>query len=216
MGLLDRDIVTARTANAPKPSRLLADPIFRQANTTNTEVRPYTPPTSGGTYVAPSPTAPTSPTPAPAPAPAAPVEETPAAINTDALKEILAGIEAQFGLSREQLLSGEGEASNLYRFILANMAAAETQAQQGVENQAVGRGILRSGIAAQNQARVANTFAQQKAQAASQKDQQLAQIALALQQLELELGQERTGAVTEFGQDTLATDEQLADLLELV
>ncbi len=129
---------------------------------------------------------------------------------------MLAGLEAQYGLNREQLLAGEGEVANLYRFIVANLEAARTQAVGGVQEGHIRRGILRSGIAAENQARVENAFAQQQAQAAADRDQRLAQVALALQQLEASNQTQRTNTAVGFANSQIGTDEALAQALQLV
>lgn len=161
--------------------------------------------------------APTAPTVSPAPqAPQDPHAHEGPKFNVDALEKILAGIEAQYGLSREQLLAGEGQAADLYRFIVANLSAAKQQALAQVEEGSIRRGILRSGIAQEQQARVENQFAQQQAQAASQRDQQLSQVALALQQLDADLNREKTRAAVDYAQDEIGTAEALAKALELV
>lgn len=141
---------------------------------------------------------------------------TPPAYDLTALEAMLAGLEAQYGLNREQLLAGEGEVANLYRFIVANLEAARTQAVGGVQEGHIRRGILRSGIAAENQARVENAFAQQQAQAAADRDQRLAQVALALQQLEASNQTQRTNTAVGFANSQIGTDEALAQALQLV
>lgn len=129
---------------------------------------------------------------------------------------MLAGIEAQYGVNREQLLAGQGEASDLYRFILANLGAAQLQAESAVKESGISRGILRSGIAQEQQAQVANKFAQERSQAASQRDQQLQSIALMLQKLEADLNREKTNTAVNYANTNLGTEEALAQALQLV
>lgn len=159
-----------------------------------------------------------SPQPKPIAQPATPDSTAPVAptYNLDALKQMLAGLEAQYGLDRTQLLSGRGEAADLYRFVLANLAAAQRQAESAVQEGGIRRGILRSGITQEQNAQVANQYGQQRADAASQRDQRLAEISLMLQQLSAELENEKVATATDYAETNLGTDEALAQALALV
>ena len=195
-------------ADQPAPNRATAPtPITPSgATTVRSSYSPTSPSSPAG---APSPTAPGSGADADAGAPGN-------AVDLDALEQMLAAIEAQYGLNREQLLAGEGEASDLYRFVVANLASARQQAVQGVKEGGIRRGILRSGITAENQARVQNQFAQQEQDAIAQRDRRLADISLALQQLDADLNREKTNTAVQYAETNLGTDEDLARALQLV
>jgi hypothetical protein len=128
---------------------------------------------------------------------------------------MLAAIEAQYGLSREQLLAGEGEAADLYRFIVANLSAAQADAEAGVTEGAIRRGILRSGIAAEQQADVVNEFAQRGQQASADRDAKMSQIALAIQELEAEMAREKTATAVDYTQRSAASASERARALAL-
>lgn len=136
-------------------------------------------------------------------------------LDTTVLEKILAGIEAKYGVDRESLLAQEGQAGDLFRFVLANLQAARSEAERSSREEGIRRGILRSGIMAKRQAEIANQFAQQEAQAVAERDQKLAQIALALQALDAQLQNAKTNAAIDWASGTLDTEEALAKALEL-
>lgn len=129
----------------------------------------------------------TSPAPAAPAAPAAPsaadAEKAAAAekeaVDTAnaALETQIAAIEAEFGMTREQLLADEGEAGRQFRAALVGLQQQRDDNIRASMNQLVDRGVLRSGIAVSDRARIGQEFETARGLAEGDQDYALAQIA---------------------------------------
>ena len=95
----------------------------------------------------------------------------------------LAAIEAQYGMTREQLLADRSMAGLAYQRLTQELARAREVAQAGVEQDALRRGLFDSGIAAQQQASLAQQFAEQRAAAAQERQARIDAINASLAQL---------------------------------
>ena len=114
----------------------------------------------GGGVVTPA-TPQTPGTPPPPQGPAAPTTtEGPGAASAlagyteDEISAALAGLEAQFGMTRAQLLADQTQAGAQYRLLLAQLERGRVQGIETATNDAVRRGIYRSGILGENIAEV--------------------------------------------------------------
>jgi hypothetical protein len=85
-------------------------------------------------------------------------------LDLQAIEATIAAIEAQTGLTREQLLASQDDIGRQYRFLVAQARRAQEVALEGVANAAIERGIFRSGIAAQGFADTNQQFTEQIAQ----------------------------------------------------
>lgn len=86
-----------------------------------------------------------------------------AALNASALEAALAAIEAQFGLTREQLLADRSAIGQEYQLLFAQ---AQRAREQGLEQTTQGfqeRGLVRSGLHAEGLANTELAFAEQLA-----------------------------------------------------
>lgn len=149
------------------------------------------------------------------------VTETPAAVqggqisdatafNPAVLAQILASLEAQYGLSAEQLMADQSEVGRLYQFITSNLGRMEAEATRGETESSLGRGILQSGIHLENQANVERDFAERRASAEGEQAQQLTYIQNQVAQLQAQLEADRMQAAQGFGQQGLDYASQYA------
>lgn len=136
-------------------------------------------------------------------------------LNAAEIEAALTALEAKYGLTREQLLADQTEIGATYRFLAANLQKARSAALEGVDQDALARGVLRSGIAVQNRAEVSNDFAQREAQAEQEKAQRLRAINNALASLDTSLASDKAATAQGIGQEQLASKERLADILRL-
>lgn len=171
-----------------------------------------TPPPSpgGGWHGAPAPAAPAAPTPAPAP-PAVETDatdggaiENPEVFDPTVLEELLASIEARYGLSREELMADESEIGRLYSFVMANLQRSYEQATAQQTEGSISRGGLRSGIHLEKQAEIDRQTAEAKAQQEYDNQQALDSIRRQLAILELQEEEARIAAAQGFGDEGLA------------
>ena len=132
------------------------------------------------------------------------------AFNPAVLAQILTALEAQYGLSQEQLLADQSEVGRLYRFINQNLGRMETTALEGGVESSLGRGILRSGIHLEQQAETERDFAERQASAEGEQAQQLTYINNQLAQLEAQKQAEIMAAAQGFGQQGLNYAQQYA------
>lgn len=77
------------------------------------------------------------------------------------LEATLAAIEAETGLTMEQLITDESDIGRQYRFLLAQARREGVRAQEAVQAGALDRGILQSGIYAEDTARLQQQVAEQ-------------------------------------------------------
>jgi hypothetical protein len=82
-------------------------------------------------------------------------------LSAEAIAATIAAIEAETGLTREQLLVDRTDKGRQYRFLVAQQQRARGLALEDVENAALERGLFRSGIAAEDVAQTEATFAEQ-------------------------------------------------------
>lgn len=132
------------------------------------------------------------------------------AFNPAVLAQILASLEAQYGLSAEQLMADQSEIGRLYQFISANLNRLEAESLKGEQESSLGRGILRSGIHLENQANVERDFAERRASAEGEQAQQLTYIQNQLAQLQAQLEADKMAAAQGFGQQGLDYASQYA------
>lgn len=76
----------------------------------------------------------------------------------DEIAAALAGLEAQFGMTRAQLLADQTQAGAQYRLLLAQLERGRVQGIETATNDAVRRGIYRSGILGENIADVEGAY----------------------------------------------------------
>lgn len=138
-----------------------------------------------------------------------------AAFDASTLEAILASIEARYGLSKDQLLADESEVGRLYRFLQSNLAQQQAGAIASSQDEAVQRGILRSGIQLQREGQIENEFAQQKSFASAENAAKLEAIRRQLANLEAQAVAERQAAAAYVGGGRLDTNRALADQLQL-
>ena len=168
----------------------------------------------------PTPTAPqpaavtgTAPAPAPAPAPATPPaeaaapEDTTPDIDIAAIQAAITAIEAQFGLTREQLLADESEIGRTYRLLIAQANRANEVQQEAVLGNALERGILHSGIFAENVAEQEALTAEAVASFAAQQAAKKASVQTAIQQAESTAAQAKLTAAQQRGGQVLSLEE---------
>lgn len=124
--------------------------------------------TSTGTSTPTAPVGPAAPE-----GPGAPVAEGNFGQFTEAeIDAALRGIEAEFGMTREQLMQDKSMIGAQYRLLIAQLARARQQAVQSATSDAVGRGIYRSGILGENIANIEQDFGEQES---AQRQQQMIQ-----------------------------------------
>jgi len=98
----------------------------------------------------------------------------------DTLNATLAAIEAEFGMTKQQLLNDQGEAGRQYRQIIAGMQMQRRNDLEAVRDDLVQRGILRSGETLENETKLQRGYAQNVAAAQGDRDLQLANAAAQL------------------------------------
>lgn len=86
----------------------------------------------------------------------------------DEIAAALAGLEAQYGMTRAQLLADQTQAGAQYRLLLAQLERGRVQGIETATNDAVRRGIYRSGILGENIAEVEAATLEGRGQAEAQ------------------------------------------------
>ncbi len=201
----------------PKPitssrQRYMAVPDTRNGGKRVIPMRAQVPvSTSTSASPPPPPYSSTAPPPASAVTPPASAAAPPAApANLADLEAALAALEAKYGLTREQLLADQTAAGDQFRYVLTMLNRSRQDALRGSTNQALGRGVLRSGIYLQDQSRISNEFAQQRAAEEAQNAARLRAIQEALSQLELQLQQDQVATAQEQGFESLEEAQRAA------
>lgn len=116
----------------------------------------------GGTT--PNYTPPSTPSPAPAAAPAAQAAPTGGQETiADMLTKAISAIEAEYGMTREQLLSDESEIGRQYRLLVAEAQRQGVDAARALESSVLDRGLVQSGIYADQAAQLQQAQAEQVA-----------------------------------------------------
>lgn len=97
-------------------------------------------------------------------------------LTAESLTAMLAAIEAQYGLTAEQLMLEESDIGRQYRLIAMEAQRAGAQARDSLAAGAVDRGILRSGIYADQAGKLEATLAEQAAARQAEEQRRLAEI----------------------------------------
>lgn len=92
------------------------------------------------------------------------------------LEAALRAIEAEYGLTSAQLLTDESDIGRQYRLLLAESQRMGMQAGEQLQAGALDRGIVQSGIFADQAAQLQAQLAEQRAAYASDRDAQLARL----------------------------------------
>lgn len=100
----------------------------------------------------------------------------------------LAAIEAEYGLTREELLRDQSYIGAQYRLLTAQLARQRQLALEGAEAGALQRGLFRSGIFAEEAGKVQQSFADAQAQMAQETLAEEGQILSQLETLDAERG----------------------------
>jgi hypothetical protein len=85
------------------------------------------------------------------------------------IEAALAAIEAEFGLTREQLIGDQTMIGAQYRLLTAQLARQQARALEGAEAGALQRGLFRSGIFAAEVGDIGQEFGEQQAKFAAEK-----------------------------------------------
>lgn len=132
-------------------------------------------------------------------------------LNAQALEQALAALEAQYGLSKEQLLASRTAIGDEYRLLAAQAERARGQALEQTTQSAQERGIVRSGIHAEAVADTELAFAEQLAGLESSFTSGQEQIDSQLLALEQQLEFDRLAA--ERAAQQRALDQEVMQLL---
>jgi hypothetical protein len=135
-----------------------------------------------------------------------------ASIDVEAIEAAIGAIEAQYGLTRDQLLADESEIGRTYRLLLAQSNRAREDAIEAVFSSSVERGITRSGITAEGVADVETLAAEQSADFIAQEAAQRAQIQNEISQAEGAAAAARLSAAQGIS-GQLLTEEEIAALV---
>jgi len=90
----------------------------------------------------------------------------------DDINAALRAIEAEFGLTREQLLGDQTMIGAQYRLLTAQLARQQARALEGAESSALQRGLFRSGIFASEVGDIGQEFGEKQSQNALAKQAQ--------------------------------------------
>lgn len=96
----------------------------------------------------------------------------------------LAAIEAEFGLTREELLRDQTMIGAQYRLLTAQLARQRSRALEGAEAGALQRGLFRSGIFASEVGEIGQQFAEVEAEQSAAKQAQQAELQAQIEALE--------------------------------
>jgi hypothetical protein len=107
-------------------------------------------------------------------------------------------IEAEFGLTRAQLLADQTTIGAQYRLLEGQLARQRQLSLQGAEAGALQRGVFRSGIYAKEYSDVAGQFAEQQAQLAQQQSSEEGQLAAELATLDARKAAEQASRASEI------------------
>lgn len=128
-------------------------------------------------------------------------------LDVAAIEAAITAIEAQFGLTKEQLLADESEVGRTYRQLIASVNRAREASIEAVLGNALDRGIVRSGIFASNVTEVEQLTAESVADLSAQQSAQQGQIQNALSQAENAAAQAKLTAAQQRGGGTLSQEE---------
>lgn len=171
--------------NTTDPTLTKPKPIGTRPTIVKDPVTPKTPPTGSGTYRPPPGPSLTQSTVNAASSGGGGGTSAPAAagsqnagqdLTAESLNAMLAAIEAQYGLTSEQLLLDESDIGRQYRLIAMEAQRAGAQARDSLAANAVDRGILRSGIYADQAGQLEAQLAEQAAARQAEEQRKLAEI----------------------------------------
>lgn len=127
-------------------------------------------------------------------------------LTEEQIAQAMSAIEARFGLTREQLLADKSAAGLAYKRLLGELTRVRQQAAEGVEQDALRRGLFRSGIHAEQQADVQQQFAEQRAAAAAERQQRVDAINQALSELKSQQAAEQASTEAEIRREALLAE----------
>lgn len=124
----------------------------------------------------------------------------------------LAAIEAEFGLTREQLLADQTMIGAQYRLLTAQMARAQARALESAESGALQRGLFRSGIFAAETGDIAQSFGEQQSQLAQQTAEQTSGLQAQIDALEAQKAAAKAAEETAIRRGEMTARLQAAGL----
>lgn len=130
-----------------------------------------------------------------------------------AVDAAIKALEAQFNLTKEQLLADDSEIGRTYRLLQAQALRGRDADLESSVNQHIERGILRSGIALEDQADIERDFAELSSDLTSKEAATRAKIQSEIASAESETSAAKLAAAIDRGFQTL-TLEELEALLE--
>jgi hypothetical protein len=119
----------------------------------------------------------------------------------------MAAIEAQYGMTREQLLADKSMAGLAYQRLTSELTRARAAAGEVAEAGALQRGILQSGIYADQQGNLAQQFAEQRAAAQAERQQRITAINQSLAQLKAQQEAEKAAEAARIRRQALAAEQ---------
>lgn len=152
------------------------------------------------------PPAPAAPAPVAAPAAPSAAEQAQTDTTQQMLEAALRAIEAEYGMTAEQLLTSESDVGRQYRLLMAESQRQGMQAQQAVQAGALDRGIVQSGIYADDTARTQAQYAEQQAAYEAHRQNQLAMLASQQASLPAQEAAARAAAAQQAAQAGLDLD----------
>ena len=150
---------------------------------------------SGGPSTQPTPGA-KAPSPAQSPAEAPETGSLPD-LTVQAIRDAIAALEAQYGLSIDQLAQAEGDIGEQARILLQQLDEQIQLEQEALVGSLLRRGLFTSGIALREMERAQRQGVQRKAEVERQKGTRLRQIEGQRQQLSIDLEQQKNSLIQE-------------------
>ncbi len=135
------------------------------------------------------------------------------------LNEIRAALEAiaaQFELERGDLNSRKSALARAMELLMGRLGREETRSLRESKARSSGSGRIRSGLFLRDQAEIAETFAAQRARAASERDAQLSPIQRALSTLNARREAAQAAEARRIAREQAATQAEIARALELI
>lgn len=134
-------------------------------------------------------------------------------LTEEQISAAMAAIEAQYGMTREQLLSDRSMAGLAYQRLTAELTRAREVAQQGVEQDALRRGLFDSGISARQQGTLAQQFAEQRAVAAQERQARIDAINASLAQLTAQQEAEKAAEEARIRREALERQQTTTEVV---
>jgi hypothetical protein len=144
------------------------------------------------------------------------VKTTPPQLDLDAIRSALAAISARFNLQEGQLSAEDEATRRAFTFLDEQFADRKSEALTGIQSDAAGRGILRSGLFLRSQGRTSEGFAKQRSQALSERDARLRGISTTLANLAAQEETEKVERARALATEQVGTAEAIARAIKLV